>query len=55
MRRTVEVLENAGVRSSVLVGVGGAPVTQKFAEEIRADFYGEDAHECVEKCNQLMH
>lgn len=55
MRRTVEALVGAGVRDKVLVGVGGAPLTQKFAEEIRADFYGEDAHACVEKCNLLLH
>lgn len=55
MRRTVEALEIAGVRDTVLVGVGGAPLTQKFSEEIRADFYGADAHVCVEKCNQLFH
>jgi 5-methyltetrahydrofolate--homocysteine methyltransferase len=55
MRRTIEALEGAGVRDKVLVGVGGAPLTQKFAEEIRADFYGADAHGCVEKCNLLFH
>jgi 5-methyltetrahydrofolate--homocysteine methyltransferase len=55
MRRTVEALVGAGVRDKVLVGVGGAPLTQKFAEEIRADFYGADAHACVEKCNLLLH
>jgi 5-methyltetrahydrofolate--homocysteine methyltransferase len=55
MRRTIEALESAGVRSRVKVGVGGAPLTQKFAEEIGADFYGADAYMCVEKCNQLLH
>jgi 5-methyltetrahydrofolate--homocysteine methyltransferase len=54
MRRTVEALEAAGVRTAVRVGVGGAPVTQTFAEEIRADFYGADAYACVEHCNRLM-
>jgi 5-methyltetrahydrofolate--homocysteine methyltransferase len=55
MRRTVETLKKAGVRERVLVGVGGAPVTQKFADEIGADFYSQDAYGCVEKCNQLLH
>jgi 5-methyltetrahydrofolate--homocysteine methyltransferase len=55
MRRTIEALEGAGVRDKVLVGVGGAPLTQKFAEGIRADFYGADAHRCVEKCNLLLY
>jgi 5-methyltetrahydrofolate--homocysteine methyltransferase len=47
-------LEAAGVRTAIRVGVGGAPVTQKFAEEIRADFYGADAYGCVEQCNRLL-
>jgi 5-methyltetrahydrofolate--homocysteine methyltransferase len=55
MRRTMEAIEAAGIRGAVLVGVGGAPVTQKFAEEIRADFYGQDAYVCVEQCNRLLH
>jgi 5-methyltetrahydrofolate--homocysteine methyltransferase len=54
MRRTVEALEQAGVRRAVLVGVGGAPVTDRFAEEIHADFYSPDAYGCVERCNQLL-
>ena len=39
-RRTIEALIAAGLRSGVKVGVGGAPLTQKFADEIGADFYG---------------
>lgn len=54
MRRTVEALEAAGVREQVLVGVGGAPLTHKFAEEIGADFYAPDAHGCVERCNRAL-
>jgi 5-methyltetrahydrofolate--homocysteine methyltransferase len=55
MRRTIAAMQAAGVRGSVLIGVGGAPLTQKFAEEIGADFYGEDAYTCVETCNRLLH
>jgi len=55
MRRTIGALKEAGVRERVLVGVGGAPLTQKFADEIGADFYGEDAHACVQTCNRLLH
>jgi 5-methyltetrahydrofolate--homocysteine methyltransferase len=54
MSRTVEVLESSGARNHVLIGIGGAPVTQEFADEIGADFYGSDAYDCVEKCNQLL-
>ncbi len=54
MRRTIAALNAAGVRGRVLVGVGGAPLTQKFADEIGADFYGEDAYACVQTCNRLL-
>jgi 5-methyltetrahydrofolate--homocysteine methyltransferase len=54
MRKTVEALNAAGVRSKIRVGVGGAPLTSKFAQEIGADFYSEDAYECVEACNRLI-
>jgi 5-methyltetrahydrofolate--homocysteine methyltransferase len=54
MRGTIEALSAAGLRGQVLIGVGGAPVTQKFADEIGADFYSQDAYGCVEKCNQLL-
>lgn len=55
MRRTIETMKGTGVRDRVLIGVGGAPVTQKFADEVGADFYSQDAYGCVEKCNQLLH
>ena len=54
-RRTIDALNAAGLRSGVKVGVGGAPLTQKFADEIGADFYGADAYECVQACNRLVH
>lgn len=55
MRKTIDALNAAGVRSTIRVGVGGAPLTQKFATEIGADFYCEDAYKCVETCNTLLH
>ncbi|MCL4800416.1 MAG: corrinoid protein [Burkholderiales bacterium] len=55
MRRTIDALDAAGVRTGLRVGVGGAPLTQKFADEIGADFYGEDAYACVQTCNRLLH
>ena len=54
-RRTVQALESAGLRQSLKIGVGGAPMSQKFAEEIGADFYAPDAYECVQACNRLVH
>jgi 5-methyltetrahydrofolate--homocysteine methyltransferase len=43
MKETIEALTKAGLRDQVKVLVGGAPVTQRFADEIGADGYGESA------------
>ncbi|HEU5395716.1 MAG TPA: corrinoid protein [Verrucomicrobiae bacterium] len=43
MKNTVDALKQAGVRDRVKVLVGGAPVTQKYAEEIGADGFSESA------------
>ena len=43
MKTTIEALRQAGVRDRVKVLVGGAPLTQKFADEIGADGYSETA------------
>ena len=43
MRTTIEALKQAGVRDQVKVLIGGAPITQKYADEIGADGYSESA------------
>jgi corrinoid protein of di/trimethylamine methyltransferase len=43
MKTTIEALKQAGVRQKVKVLVGGAPITQSFADEIGADGYSENA------------
>lgn len=43
MKETIEALKQAGVRDQVKVLIGGAPITQRFADEIGADGYGESA------------
>jgi 5-methyltetrahydrofolate--homocysteine methyltransferase len=43
MREVIESLERAGLRRSVRVVIGGAPVTQAYADEIGADGYAPDA------------
>ncbi len=43
MKETIDAIEKAGLRSQVKVMVGGAPVTQEFADQIGADFYAPDA------------
>jgi 5-methyltetrahydrofolate--homocysteine methyltransferase len=43
MKTIIDALKQAGVRSQVKVLIGGAPITQKYAEEIGADGYAENA------------
>jgi len=43
MKRTLDALTQAQVRSQVKVIIGGAPVTQAYADEIGADGYGDNA------------
>ena len=53
MKATIEALEEAGLRESVKIMVGGAPVTAAFAEEIGADAYAPDAPTAVEVARKL--
>ena len=43
MKTTIDALKQAGVRNKVKVLIGGAPITQKYADEIGADGYSENA------------
>ena len=43
MKQVIEALKVAGLRDRVHVMIGGAPVDDKFAREIGADFYSADA------------
>ncbi len=54
MEETIRALKQAGLRETVKVGVGGAPLTESFAKRIGADFYGKDARAAVIKCNELI-
>jgi 5-methyltetrahydrofolate--homocysteine methyltransferase len=47
MKETIEALEEARLRDNVKIMVGGAPVSEAFAEEIGADAYGYDAGAAV--------
>jgi 5-methyltetrahydrofolate--homocysteine methyltransferase len=53
MKRTIDVLVRAGLRDRVKVMVGGAPVSQAFADEIGADGYGKDSTLAVAKAKEL--
>ncbi len=48
MSKVIRALEDAGVRNRVKVIIGGAPVSQKFAEDIHADAYAASAPEGVD-------
>lgn len=54
MKETIEHLKNEGLRDSVKVIVGGAPVNQQFADEIGADGYSVDASSAAELCKELV-
>ncbi len=54
MGRTIQAFEDADLRDSVKIMVGGAPVTEEFAEDMGADGYGKDAIACVEKAKELL-
>ena len=53
MGRVIEAFEDEGLREEVKIMVGGAPVTQEFADDMGADAYGKDAIDCVELAKQL--
>ena len=53
-RDTIKAIEAAGLRDKVKILVGGAPIDQRWADEIGADGYAEDAVECVEKSKVLL-
>ena len=54
MRKVIAALEAAGLRQQVKVMVGGAPVTQDFADEIGADGYADNANGAVAVAKRLI-
>ncbi|MBM3725262.1 MAG: cobalamin-binding protein [Acidobacteria bacterium] len=53
MGKTIEAFIDAGLRDDIRIMVGGAPVTQDFADEMGADGYGKDALACVSLAKQF--
>ena len=49
-----EKLRNEGLKDRFKTMVGGAPVTQRWADRIGADAFGEDANDAVEKASRLV-
>jgi 5-methyltetrahydrofolate--homocysteine methyltransferase len=54
MRKVIALLEARGLRSTIKIMVGGAPVNERFANEIGADGYAPDAGEAVDLAKKLM-
>jgi 5-methyltetrahydrofolate--homocysteine methyltransferase len=54
MKATIEALEEAGLRGSIHILIGGAPVTEAFAQDIGADAYAPDAATAVDKARKLV-
>jgi len=54
MKTTIDALKEAGVRDRVKVIIGGAPITQRYADEIGADGYAENASAAVALTRRLV-
>ena len=54
MKTNIDALVESGIRDQVKVVVGGAPLTQEFANKIGADGYAYDAAGAAQVCNNLM-
>ncbi|MFN8224135.1 MAG: corrinoid protein [Gaiellales bacterium] len=50
----IEAIEKAGLRDEVIVMVGGAPVTQEYADAVRADGYAPDAASATRRAKELL-
>ena len=54
MALTIQALKDAGLRDKVKVLVGGAPITQEFADQIGADGYSTDAASAADLAKKLI-
>jgi len=54
MEQTIKALQEAGIRDNVKVMIGGAPVTQSFADQIGADGYASNAAAAVDLAKQFV-
>jgi 5-methyltetrahydrofolate--homocysteine methyltransferase len=54
MKETIQEMKKAGLRQTVKIMVGGAPVTQRFADEIGADGYAADAPSAAKKAKEIL-
>ena len=54
MKNTIDLLNAKGIRNKVKIMIGGAPVTQAYADEIGADGYSDDAASAVDLAKALL-
>ncbi|MCL2528975.1 MAG: corrinoid protein [Coriobacteriia bacterium] len=54
MRTIIELIVKEGLRSQVTIMIGGAPVSEAFAREIKADIYAETLFEAGEAAEELI-
>ncbi len=54
MKKTIDLLEETGLRDQVKVMIGGAPVTQRYADEIGADGFSDNASGAVHTARELV-
>jgi 5-methyltetrahydrofolate--homocysteine methyltransferase len=54
MKTTIDTLKQTGLRDQVKVLIGGAPITQKYADEIGADGYSDNAAEAVSLAKRCL-
>ena len=54
MRETIDLLKEKGLRDKYIVMIGGAPITQEFADEIGADYYTPDAASAAEAAKKRV-
>jgi methanogenic corrinoid protein MtbC1 len=54
MKTTIDAINSAGIRQQVRIMIGGAPVTQKYADEIGADGYSSNANGAVALVRKLQ-
>jgi methanogenic corrinoid protein MtbC1 len=53
MNRVIDGLKEEGIRSAITVGVGGAPISQEFCDDIGADLYALNAKEATERTKAI--
>jgi 5-methyltetrahydrofolate--homocysteine methyltransferase len=54
MKSTIEAMQEAGVRNKVKIMIGGAPITERFSQDIGADGFSDTASGAVRMARSLV-